>query len=177
MPDDPDLYSNIGTVSFFLGRFKEDVEFTQRAIALRPQKYDYWGNLADAYRMIPGQTDKASPAYRQAASLAEKLLAVNSSDSDVLSSLALYHSRLGDAAGARQYLARALQVSPNDMDILRIACLVHLDSRESQEALKWLEKSVRAGYSREQLIANPELASLRSHPEFDRLVKEAVSFN
>jgi len=63
------------------------------------------------------------------------------------------------------------------MDILRIACLVHLDSRESQEALKWLEKSVRAGYSREQLIANPELASLRSHPEFDRLVKEAVSFN
>lgn len=177
MPDDPDLYSNIGTVSFFLGRFKEDVEFTQRAIALRPQKYDYWGNLADAYRMIPGQTDKASPAYRQAASLAEKLLAVNSSDSDVLSSLALYHSRLGDAAGARQYLARALQVSPNDMDILRIACLVHLDSRESQEALKWLEKSVRAGYSREQLIANPELASLRSQPEFDRLVKEAVSFN
>jgi len=175
-PDDPDLYSNMGAVSFFLGRFKEDVEYTQKAIALRPQKYDYWGNLADAYRMIPGETDDASNAYRRAISLAEKLLVINSSDSDVLSSLALYHSRLGEAAGAQEYLTRALKVKPNDVDVLRIACLVHLEAREPQKSLKWLEKSVRAGYPREQLIANPELAALRSEPDFDRLVKEAVSF-
>jgi tetratricopeptide (TPR) repeat protein len=176
VPDDPDLYSNIGTVSFFLGRFNEDVEYTQKAIALRPQKYDYWGNLADAYRMISGNADKAKAAYKQAVFLAEKQLKVNPSDSDVLSSLALYHSRLSDADAARQYLGRALQSSPNDVDILRIACLVHLEAREKQESLKWLEKSVHAGYPREQLVANPELASLRSEPEFGRLVKEAVSF-
>jgi tetratricopeptide (TPR) repeat protein len=175
-PDNPDLYSNMGTVSFFLGRFNEDVQYTQKAIAVQPQKYDYWGNLADAYRMIPGAADKANMAYKQAISLAEKLLAVNPSDSDVLSSLALYYSRLGDAIKAQQYLARALLLSPNDVDILRIACLVHLEAREPQESLKWLGKSVRAGYPREQLIANPELASLRSDPEFDRLVREAVSF-
>jgi serine/threonine protein kinase/tetratricopeptide (TPR) repeat protein len=175
-PDDPDLYSNIGTVSFFLGRFKEDVEYTKKAIALRPQKYDYWGNLADAYRMIPGQTDEARNAYRQAISLAEKLLVVNPSDSDVLSSLAQYRSRVGDVEGARQYLARALQASPNDVDVLRIACLVHLEAREPKESLKWLEKAVKAGYPREQLISNPELVSLRSESEFGRLVAEAVSF-
>jgi tetratricopeptide (TPR) repeat protein/TolB-like protein len=175
-PEDPDLYSNLGTVSFFLGRFKEDVEYTQKAIALRPQKYDYWGNLADAYRMIPGDAEKASTAYKQAIALAEKQLDINPNDSDVLSSLAQYHSRLGDANGARQYLGRALQLSPDNMDILRIACLVHLEAKEKQESLKWLEKSVRAGYSREQLVANPELASLRSEPEFSRLVKEAVSY-
>ena len=106
VPDNPDLYSNMGTVSFFLGRFKEDVEYTQKAIALRPQKYDYWGNLADAYRMIAGNADKASMAYKQAIALAEKQLDVNPSDSDVLSSLALYHSRLGDANLAQQYLGR-----------------------------------------------------------------------
>ena len=175
-PDDPDLYSNMGTVSFFLGRFNEDVEYTQKAIALRPQKYEYWGNLADAYRMIAGQTDKARGAYRQAISLAEKLLAVNPSDSEVLSSLAQYHSRIGDAMAARKYLDRALQVNPNDVDNLRIACLVYLDAGQQQEAFKWLEKSVRAGYPREQVIANPELTSLRSEPEFQKLVNEAVSF-
>ena len=174
-PDDPDLYSNMGTVSFFLGRFKEDVEYTQKAIALRPQKYEYWGNLADAYRMIPGEADKAVPAYKQAVSLAEKLLVVNPSDIEVLSSLAQYHSRIGDAVAARKYLNRALQVNPNDVDNLRIACLVYLDAGQQQEAFKWLEKSVRAGYSREQLIANPDLTSLRSEPEFGRLVGEAVS--
>lgn len=71
---------------------------------------------------------------------------------------------------------QALQINPNDVDILRIACLVHLEARESQESLKWLEKAVQAGYPREQLISNPELAALRSEPEFDRLVKQAVSF-
>lgn len=76
---------------------------------------------------------------------------------------------------ARQYLLRALQASPNEVDILRIACLVHLEAKEPQESLKWLEKAVHAGYPREQLIANPELASLRSEPEFGRLVGEAVS--
>jgi tetratricopeptide (TPR) repeat protein len=177
VPDDPDLYSNIGTVSFFLGHFEEDVQFMQKAIALRPQKYDYWGNLADAYRMIPGKAGKAGMAYKHAISLAEQQLKVNPSDTDVLSSLALFYARSGDAVQARQYLMRSLQASPNDVDILRIACLVHLEAGEQQESLKWLEKAVHAGYSRQQLVANPELASLRSKPEFDHLVKESVSFN
>jgi serine/threonine protein kinase/tetratricopeptide (TPR) repeat protein len=175
-PDDPDLYSNLGTVSFFLGHFKEDLGYTQKAIALRPQKYDYWGNLADAYRMIPGGASKANTAYKQAVALAEKLLVVNPSDSDVLSSLALYHSRMGETVQAQQYLGQALRANPNDVDVLRIACLVHLEAREQQESLNWLEKAVHAGYPREQLVANPELASLRSEPVFNRLVGEAVSF-
>jgi tetratricopeptide (TPR) repeat protein len=175
-PDNPDLYSNMGTVSFFLGRFTEDVQYTKKAIEIQPQTYDYWGNLADAYRMIPGAADKARMAYKQAISLAHKLLVVNPSDSDVLSSLALYYSRIGDATNARHYLLRALQVSPDDVDILRIACLVHLEDGEQQQSLNWLEKAVHAGYPREQLVANPELAGLRSDPEFNRLIAEAVSF-
>jgi hypothetical protein len=69
-----------------------------------------------------------------------------------------------------------LQENPNDVDILRIACLVHLETGNKQQALQWLEKSVRAGYPREQLVANPELASLRTSSDFDRLVKGSVSF-
>jgi eukaryotic-like serine/threonine-protein kinase len=175
-PDNPDLYSNAGTLSFFLGRFEEDVRYTQKAIALNPQKYDYWGNLADAYRMIPGETDKANMAYKQAISLAEKQLTINPNDADVLSSLALYSSRIGDAGAARKYLVAALQSGPNQVDILRIACLVHLEAGDKEESLKWLEKTVHAGYPREQLVANPELAKLRSEAEFGRIAKEAVSF-
>jgi eukaryotic-like serine/threonine-protein kinase len=176
MPDDPDLYSNIGTVNFFLGRFSEDVEYMKKAIALGHQKYDYWGNLADAYRMIPGEANRASTSYKEAISLAEKLLAVNPSDSDVLSSLAHYHSRIGDRAQARAYLDAAIRNSPKDVDILLTACLVHLDAGEKTESLKWLEKAVQAGYPREQLVSNPELVSLRSEPEFIRLEGKAVSF-
>ena len=175
-PDNPDLYSNAGTVSFFLERFDQDVQYTQKAITLRPQKYDYWGNLADAFRMIPTQSKQAETAYRRAIALAEQQLAVNPKDSDVLSSLAQYSSRVGERAQAQKYLNAALNISPNDVDVLRVACLVHLEAGEQQEALSWLEKSVRAGYPREQLTANPELAGLRARPEFAKLVSEAVSF-
>jgi tetratricopeptide (TPR) repeat protein/predicted Ser/Thr protein kinase len=176
-PANADLYSNAGTVSFFLGRFQEDVQYCQKAIALSPKKYDYWGNLADAYRMIPTESNNAAMAYRQAISLANDQLKVNPNDTDVMSSLALYHSRIGEAKTAREYLSKVLQVRPNDSDILRIASLIHLDAGERQESLKWLEKSVRAGYPRGQLVANPELAALRSEPGFTRLAKIANSFD
>jgi tetratricopeptide (TPR) repeat protein/TolB-like protein/predicted Ser/Thr protein kinase len=175
-PDNPDLYANVGTVSFFLERFGEDVKYTQKAIALRPKKYQYWGNLADAYRLIPGEAVQANAAYKQAVSLAEEQLKVNPKDLDVLSSLALNYSRMGNDRQARKYLDLILQASPNNVDVLRIACLVHLEAGDKQESFRWLEKAVRAGYSREQLTANPELAGLRSQPEFVRLIQEAVSF-
>jgi len=175
-PDNPDLYSNLGTVSFFLGRFEEDAQYTQKAIALRPNKYEYWGNLADAYRMIPNEPTKAMIAYKQAISLAEKQLKINPNDTLALSSLAHYYSRTGNANRAGEYLATALKASPNDVDILLIACLVRLDAGEQGESLKWLDKAVHLGYPREQLTANPDLASLRSEPEFARFVQEAVSF-
>src|SRR5215472_3783343 len=175
-PNNPDLYANAGTVSFFLEHFEDDVNYTQKAISLRPLKYQYWGNLADAYRMIPGKSSQATEAYKRAIVLAEEQLNVNPKDVDVLSSLAINYSRTGNSAKARKYLGQILQNNPNNADVLRIASLIHLETGERQESLKWLAKAVRAGYSREQLIANPELASLRTEPEFARLVQKAVSF-
>jgi eukaryotic-like serine/threonine-protein kinase len=175
-PDDSDLYSNAGYVSFSLGRFDEAAKYYQQAIDLTPEKYDYRGNLADAYRMIPGHSSNATAAYQQAIQLAEAQLKINPNDSDVLSSLAEYYSRTNDPVRARRYLEKALKISPTNVDVLRVACLVHLEASERQEALAWLQKAVAAGYPREQLLANPELKSLHSDPEFDRLAKEARSY-
>jgi len=101
---------------------------------------------------------------------------VNPTDTVALTSLAGYYSRTGDAGRARKYLDEALRASPSDVDVLLAACLVHLDGGDKQEALKWLAKAVHAGYPRGQLTANPELAGLRTEPEFPQLVQQAVSF-
>jgi len=175
-PDNPDIYSNAGTVSFFLGRFEEDAKYCKKALELSPQKYDYWGNLADVYRMMPGKSSESAAAYQKAIQLAEAQLKVNPIDSDVLSSLALYYARTHDSAQARKYLEKALKQKPDDVDILRIASLVNLERGDREEAIFWLQKAVAAGYAREQLLANPELSSLHSDPRFDRLAKEAKSY-
>jgi eukaryotic-like serine/threonine-protein kinase len=175
-PENEDLLANIGTVSFFLGFFDEDVTYCKKTVKLKPQKYDYWGNLADAYHMIPGDASQAAAAYQQAIHLAEMQLKINPNDADVLSSLAHYYSRTNDPARARKYLENALKADPQNVEVLLIACLLHLEEGERHEALLWLEKAVSAGYVKEQLAANPELKSLHGDPEFERLAKEAKSY-
>jgi serine/threonine protein kinase/tetratricopeptide (TPR) repeat protein len=175
-PGDADLYSNAGTVSFFLGHFDEDVAYCKKALDLMPQKYEYWGNLADGYRMIPGQSANAAAAYQKAIHLAEMQLKINPIDPYVLSLLATYYARTNDPVRAYSYLERALKGKPDDVDVLRIACLVYLEAGNRPEAMRWLQKAVTAGYPKEQLLANPELSSLHSEPQFDRLAKEAKSY-
>jgi serine/threonine protein kinase/Tfp pilus assembly protein PilF len=175
-PNNADLYSNAGSVSFFLGRFEEDAEYCRKATELSPQRYEYWGNLGDAYHMIPSQSSKATESYERAISLAESQLRLNPQNSDVLSSLAHYYSRISQKERARDYLEKSLKLSPDDVDILTIACLLHLEAGERQESLKWLKRAVEAGYTREELLANPDLTSLHSDPEFPLLSMQAKSY-
>jgi Tfp pilus assembly protein PilF len=103
-------------------------------------------------------------------------LKINPNDPDVLSSLATYYARTNDPVRARDYLEKALKQKPDDVDVLRIASLVYLEAGNRDEAMRWLQKAVAAGYAKEQLLANPELKSLHSHPQFERLAKEAKSY-
>ncbi|MGA2097127.1 MAG: protein kinase [Candidatus Acidiferrum sp.] len=176
-PNDADLYSNAGSVSFFLGRFEEDAEFCKKAAELSPQRYEFWGNLGDAYHMIPSQNSKATESYKLAISVAESQLPQNPKNSDLMSYLAHYYSRINEKDRAREYLEKSLKLSPNNVDTLIIACLLHLEAGERQEAFKWLKRAVEAGYMREELLANPDLASLHSDPEFPLLVAQAKSFH
>ncbi len=175
-PDDADILANLGTVNFFLGYYDEDAMYSQRAVDLSPKRYDYWGNLADAYKMIPGDMSKAAAAYQQAIQLAENQLEINPNDGDVLSSLAHYYARTNNPVRARKYLGESLKADPQNVDMLLIASLIDLETGKSQSALVWLERAVKAGYPREQLVANPDLKSLHSDPRFERLAKNAKSY-
>jgi len=126
--------------------------------------------------MIPGNASKAAADYMQAIHLAEIQLKINPNDADVLGSLAHYYSRTNETPRARKYLEKALKADPQNVDVLLIACLVHLEAGERQEALLYLQKAVTAGYGKEQLLANPELGSLHSDPQFDRIAREAKSY-
>jgi serine/threonine protein kinase/tetratricopeptide (TPR) repeat protein len=175
-PQDPSLYANAGTLAFFLEHFEEDVKYLQKAIDLAPSDFYHWGNLGDAYHMMPGQSPKATAAYLQAIRLAEAQLKINPKDPSVLSYVAHYYSRTNDPASAKKYLEKALALPTEDTEVFLNATLVYLDSAERDQAFVWLQKAVKAGYTREQLLANPDLKSLHSDPQFSRLAKDARSY-
>jgi eukaryotic-like serine/threonine-protein kinase len=175
-PQDPSLYANAGTIAFMLEHFEDDAKYTQKSIELEPDDFYHWGNLGDAYHMMPGQSAKAIAAYQQAIRLAEAQLKINPKDPNMLSYVAHYYSRTNDPATAKKYLAKALALPTEDPEVLLNATLVFLDSGERDKAFVWLQKTANAGYTREQLLANPDLKGLHSDPRFDRLAKDAKSY-
>ena len=56
------VYTNLGTARFFQGRYQEAVAAFEKAVELNPTWYLYWGNLADGYRWIQGNEQKAKAA-------------------------------------------------------------------------------------------------------------------
>jgi tetratricopeptide (TPR) repeat protein len=126
--------------------------------------------------MIPGQSAKANAAYQQAIHLAESQLKINSKDPNMLSYVAHYYSRTNDHARAKQYLEKALGSPTEDPEVFLNASLVYLESGERDQAFVWLQKTVNSGYTREQLLANPDLKGLHSDPQFSRLAKDAKSY-
>jgi tetratricopeptide (TPR) repeat protein len=159
-----------------LEHFEDDAKYTQKSIELEPDDFYHWGNLGDAYHMMPGQSAKAIAAYQQAIRLAEAQLKINPKDPNMLSYVAHYYSRTNDPATAKKYLAKALALPTEDPEVLLNATLVFLDSGERDKAFVWLQKTANAGYTREQLLANPDLKGLHSDPRFDRLAKDAKSY-
>ncbi len=172
-PDSADVYTNLGTTSYYLRHFEEEERYCEKAKALNPKKYDYWVNLGDAYRMIPADAGKAREAYRQAILLAAEELRVNPRNATVLGMLAQCHARLGHAKTAREYLAKALNLEPNNANVLFSACIVHLESGERQEALNSLSESAHTGYPAALLAADPQFDTFRSDPGFERIVNGA----
>jgi serine/threonine protein kinase/tetratricopeptide (TPR) repeat protein len=175
-PNDADSYSNLGTVSFYTRHYEEGVRYCQKAIGLRPKQYDYWGNLGDAHQMIPADTAEAAKDYRQAILLGEEQLKVNPRNAMLLSLLALYHARIGEADRSGDLLAEGLNLDPNSPNVMYLAGLVHLANGEGKESLNWLEQAVHAGYPRGLIAADPELDRLHSDPAFERLKNEAQTY-
>src|SRR5262249_22525971 len=88
-------YSNLGTLYFERRRYSEAVGMYEKAVELGAANATIVGDLADAYRLSPKLAGKAEATYNEAIRLAEQRLAVNPNDAPMLSSLAVYHMRVG----------------------------------------------------------------------------------
>jgi tetratricopeptide (TPR) repeat protein len=171
---DATAYSNLGTVTFFTGHYPESVSPFEKAVELEPQCYLCWGNLADAYRWT-GKQDRARATYARAIGLAERALEVNPRDKNTLGLLALYEAKSGSLVKARDLIGQALAIAPKDIDVLSQAVEVYTLAGEQQKALDCLKNAVQGGYPRFEIEANPELAGLRSDPQYREIMAKSGS--
>jgi tetratricopeptide (TPR) repeat protein len=165
------IYSNLGTVYFFMKRYAESVPMYEKAVELSPNDEVLVGNLADAYRWSE-QREKALATYDRAIDLAVKALQVNPRDVRTMGSLALYYSKKGQSGQAATFIRRARSIDSKSGSLLYIEATVHAQAGQPEKAIASLRESFRNGYGLELAESDPELSSLHERPDFKQLIRE-----
>jgi tetratricopeptide (TPR) repeat protein len=161
--------SNLATIRFFGGHYAEAAGAYEKALALDDRDYRVWRNLAAARYWTPGLRAGAAAAYRRAADLAEEARAINPRDPGLLVGLADCYAMLGRAEDARALARRALELAPGDVEVMSVAAGVYEQLGERTQALRWLDRALRGGFSLDTVDRSPDLARLRADPRFAAL--------
>jgi eukaryotic-like serine/threonine-protein kinase len=167
-----DTYSNLGTAYYYQHRFNDAAQTYEKALQLNDKDYTNWGNLGEAY-YLSGERPKADRAFRHGITIAEAQLAVNDSDPVLLRDLANYHAMIEDRPRALRYLNQSLAHSMSDKDALFSAAAVYNRIGDTGQALEWLAKALRAGYSGETVMHQPDLDNLHTDKRFQELMKSS----
>jgi TolB-like protein/class 3 adenylate cyclase/Flp pilus assembly protein TadD len=166
------LYTNRGLVHYFRGEFSEAVSDQLQAIALAPEYNAAWGRLADAYRFLPGEENKAADAYATAIARVSQELLVNPDDANNVGRLAVYYAYTGKLAEAHEQIAKMLTLATADDALASyLAARVSLRSGDTDAAYGYLQKAVASSWSPSLLANDPDFASLRGDARFAALVR------
>jgi tetratricopeptide (TPR) repeat protein len=164
------VYSNLGTMRFFQGRYSDAATAFEKAVQLNPTFSQYWANLGDAYRWVPGGADKARQAFSRAVPLVEARLKAAPADPDLQTQLALYLAKQGDRTRAETELRRWEAFQKKSPASHFRALLVHEILGDRTAALASLEAALAAGYAFKEIRDEPELAKLRSDAKYHRII-------
>jgi serine/threonine-protein kinase len=167
-------YSNLGAVYFCLGRYPEAVTMFQKAIAVRPTDHRFWRNLGDALSS-QGDAGQAGKAYAKAAETAEKALAVNRQNNELLGELALYYAKLGETRKAESALAKVPRSDAQSQDFMLRIAEVYEALGQHERALAALHAFLQHGYPPSDIENDLEFRQLRKDGRYAQLVRRGSS--
>lgn len=164
--------SNLGTFYYAESRFEEASQMYEIALQLRDTDYNVWGNLASAYYWTPGKREKARDAYLRAIELANERLEINPHDLEAIIRIAGFYAAIEDREQAFHFIRQVENMEPVTSEVMYRLGAAYERLGERAEALYWIEKSLRNGYSIHDVLAQPELEGLYHDERFQRMIKE-----
>jgi serine/threonine-protein kinase len=167
-------YSNLGTAYYYQHRFHDAALNYEKSVQMNDKDYSNWGNLGEAY-YLDGQRTKSHDAFEHAIAIAKGELAVNNRDPELLKALANYSCMVDDRAHSLAYISQAVEYSKSDKDSLFSAAIIYNHMGDKGQALEWLGKALRAGYSPGMVRQQPDLDNLHGDARFEDLLKSSSS--
>ena len=153
-------YANMGTGYYFLKDFDRAALMYEKAIAVTPDDHRLWGNLADVER-IAGREDAARENYEKAIQLALKDLAINNSDAETISRLAVYYAALKSVSEAESYVAATAVLAVDDPFAQYSLTVAYLLLGQTEQALEIYRGLAGSGIPEVLIKAEPMFDSLR----------------
>ena len=163
--------SNLAFLYFYEGDYQKALPLHLEA-AKNSTEHNQWGNLADTYRQLPGEEQKAIAAYRKAIILAEKLLVLTPEDAELISWLASYYAHVGEKQKAMAAIARTRSLAPTFLNGIQRAVLVYEAVNERALALAALREYIERLGDLQFIEREPDLAALRNDPAYTKLVHD-----
>jgi len=164
--------SNLGTALFFQKDYRGAASAYRRAAGLEPESPVHWTNLGDALEVL-GRKDEARSAYGRAVPMARRRVEDRPLDPVAHQDLGLACAKAGEAECALAEGRRAWEMRPESAGMALTNAIIGALLGRPDEALDWLEKSVRRGLGRAQIENEPALAPLRGLPRYRSIVERA----
>ncbi|MGI9102013.1 MAG: TPR end-of-group domain-containing protein [Terriglobales bacterium] len=152
------------------GLLEEAVEWFERAARVNPEDYQAPMLMASALHGLKREPEGAA-AYRRGLAVAQRHLLLHPEDARALYFGANALSQIGDRERSLEWVGRALELEPDEPQVLyNIACVYALLG-EAELAMDCLERSNTHGWGQRQWMEHdPDLASLRGYPRFQALM-------
>ncbi|MCW5980902.1 MAG: protein kinase [Bryobacteraceae bacterium] len=142
----------------------------ERALALATEtaQDDFlaYGNLAEAYHLLPEHRIREQGLFARALKLAQEQRAGAPNDPQVARMVAFYLARLGERNAALEAIQQAIDLAPDNVHTLYRAAFLFEITGERDRALPLLERALKAGYPARELCTHPDWARLRDDARF-----------
>ena len=175
---DATLLSNLGTLYFSRGLYPKAADLFEQALRTGGASHDFnfWLNLGDAQRQIPGQSGEAKESYGQAIQLLDQDLEAAPEHLGLRSRRALASARAGNCERAERDVERLgpIREQGDLQSQFRVAVVEEICGRRDR-ALGRLEAALASGLARHQVDAEPDLLRLRADPRFRLMLSRLES--
>jgi tetratricopeptide (TPR) repeat protein len=158
-PNRASVQTNLAKLAFEEGEFEEARSRYESIVETSDSSFIAWGNLAATYNKL-GDKLKSVEAYKMAETLVAENIKVNPKRANLRTHYAHYLAWQGKAEKAAGELAKAVELEPDDPDVLIRAAQTwaHLGDREHARSL--VDRALELGYSRHALNRVESLRTL-----------------
>ncbi len=159
-----------GRCCFAQGNMEKAAALFGRASELDAADYQSLLHLGQCLRVL-GKAEEEVLVNERARQVVERHVLTHPDDGRAFYLGAIAFQRLGDRDRCLEWSRRALAIDPEETGTLYNVACIHCLLGENEQALDLLEEALRKGFGHKEWLENdPDFASLREHPRFQKLL-------